>query len=332
MDAQGPENHLCIVQNYQTMKRSILLLAFVFGGILNARSQTISYTMKSNNPESYHPRLSLNVNLFALETSFSTIEATSFYSAIWGHFMLHDRLGIQGNFQRSWLTLAKLGNKNMPTASEYQAGAMLFLTKRIRQRKEKVILKSKESTYNNRRVTTTTFIEVPANVVKYFGFRGGLYYKNTAFNVEKDATLDAEGLSLASLQCSGLYAGIISRRLTHVVIDVPEYGGKRFKSIGFDFYMDGMLQFQNKFILRDDPFAVSTIGLKNGDDITDQIKKSYGTNLMGFRIGMSAFQIAPKSETNKKFGMSYNFEAGLMPYHGYYVKGGIGITLFKKPL
>ncbi|HOY95964.1 MAG TPA: hypothetical protein PK509_09520 [Catalimonadaceae bacterium] len=306
----------------------LFLLTMMSFGLAQAQEQ-VTYTITKNDPENYHPKFSLNLMLFGLETSFQNIEATSFYSSLFGHVLIHDRLGIQYNLQRSWLTLAKLGNKDMPTADEYQAGAMFFLTKNSRVRKEKIILKSREGTFNGRRVTTTSLIMVPGNVIKYFGFRGGLYHKGTAYNLKDNKILDGDGLDLASMRLTGIYAGIISRKLSHIIVNIPGTG-KRFKSLGFDFYLDAMLQAHNSFILREDPYAASNIALGKGDDITDLVTKAAGNKMFGYRIGINGFQIGPKADTDKKFGMCYNFEAGMMPYLGYYVKGGIGMTLFKK--
>ncbi|MCA0427139.1 MAG: hypothetical protein LCH37_06855 [Bacteroidetes bacterium] len=310
------------------MKNQLLMLSALCCSVL-ANAQQVSYKLLGNNPQDYHPKLSVNLNIAGIETSSNSVEATNFYASVFGHYMLQDKLGIQFNVQRAWLTLAKMGNKDMPTASSYEAGAVLFFNKAERKRNERIVLKSNESTYNNKRVTTTTFITVPAKVIKYTGIRGGLSNRTTAFALDQDDYFSKEGLNMSSLNTTGLYAGLINRRLTHIVVDASGYG-KRFKSIGFDWYADALVQFANKFTLRDDPFATSSLGLRSGADITEDVKKVFGSNALGFRIGMSGFQIAPKSETNKKFGMCYNFELGMMPYVGYYIKGGVGLTLVKK--
>jgi hypothetical protein len=164
---------------------------------------------------------------------------------------------------------------------------------------------------------------------KYMGVRGGLYTKNTAFNLGEEEVFDKINLDDASMKNTGLYAGLISRRLSNLVVEAEGYG-KRFHSLGFDIYADALVQFSNKFTLRETPSLIFNTGYTNGQDITSDVKKVFGTNTMGFRIGINGFQIAPKDVTGKKFGMCYNFEAGIMPYVGYYLKGGIGLTLFKK--
>ena len=59
----------------------------------------------------------------------------------------------------------------------------------------------------------------------------------------------------------------------------------------------------------------------------DAAKEAIGSLPLGFRIGYSGFQIEKKQWTDKRFGMSYNFETGYRPYIGWYVSGGIGLTL-----
>jgi hypothetical protein len=264
-----------------------------------------------------------------MDVSFSNINAMNLYAAAFGHVMLQDRIGVQFYGQTSLLALGKLGSKDQVSPKELSAGGMLFLNKRTKTKKLKVDLSRKTGTYNNKTVETTTYLMVPGNVIKYNGVRGGLYTKITSFDLNNDESFDKVNLSEASMVNTGLYAGIISRRLSNMVIDADGYG-KRFHSLGFDFYADALVQFSNRFTLREEPSAIFQTGLTNGQDITDNVKKIFGTQTIGFRIGINGFQIAPKDVTGKKFGMCYNFEAGMMPYVGYYVKGGIGLTLFKK--
>jgi len=312
------------------MKKIILAAASLLA-LANLNAQNIEYKITKNNPEDYHPKLSVNAVLAGVDMSFNNIDAMNFYAAAFGHFMVQDRIGIQFNAQTSWLALGKLSSKDQVSPKELNIGGMYFLNRKVKSKKLKVDLKRSTSQVNNKTVETTTFIMVPANVVKYNGVRGGVYTKNTAFNLDNNDAFDKVNLDAASMLNTGVYAGIISRRLSNVIVDATGYG-KRFHSLGFDFYADVLVQFSNTFTLREEPSGIfkTQTGYNNGQDITTDVKNIFGNQTMGFRLGVNGFQIAPKEDTGKKFGMCYNFEAGMMPYVGYYLKGGIGITLFKK--
>ncbi len=310
------------------MKKAILTtLSMLTFFMISA--QNINYKITQNDPEKFHPRLSVNTVISGIDISLTNIDAMNFYVATFGHFMVQDRIGIQFNAQTSILALGKLSSKDQVSPKELNLGGVLFLGKRTKTIKVKVDLKSENKRVNNKDVVSTTYIMVPGNVVKFKGVRGGLYTKTTAFNLGNDESFDKVNLESASMRNTGLYAGLISRRLSNLVVEATGYG-KRFHSLGFDFYVDGMVQFSNRFTLRETPAPIFQVPYTNGQDITDDVKKVFGTNTMGFRIGINGFQIAPKDVTGKKFGMCYNFEAGIMPYVGYYFKGGVGMTLFKK--
>lgn len=310
------------------MKKIILSLLGSLA-VLVGQSQNINYKITQNDPEKYHSRLSINTVIGGIDVSLNNINAMNFYVAGFGHFMLQDRIGVQFNAQTSILALGKLSSKDQVSPKEINLGGVLFLGKRTKTTKLKIDLKSENKTYNNKDVVSTTYIMVPGNVVKYNGVRGGLYSKTTAFDLGSNEGFDKINLDDASMVNTGLYAGLISRRLSNMVVEATGYG-KRFHSLGFDIYADALVQFSNRFTLRETPAPIFNSGYSNGQNITDDVKKVFGTQTMGFRIGINGFQIAPKDVTGKKFGMCYNFEAGIMPYVGYYLKGGIGLTLFKK--
>jgi hypothetical protein len=310
------------------MKKFILLsMAGILGW--STQAQNISYKVTKNNPEAYHPRLSVNTVIAGIDVSLKNIDAMNFYVAAFGHYMVQDKIGVQFNAQTSILALGKISSKDQVSPKELNVGGVLFLNRRVKATKLKVDLKRQTNQVNNKTVETTTYIMVPGNVIKYNGVRGGFYTKNTAFNLDNDDSFDKNNLDAASMVNTGLYAGVISRRLSNLIVEATGYG-KRFHSLGFDIYADALVQFSNTFTLREEPSGIFNTGYTNGQDITADVKKVFGTNTLGFRIGVNGFQIAPKEDTGKKFGMCYNFEAGMMPYVGYYLKGGIGLTLFKK--
>ena len=68
----------------------------------------------------------------------------------------------------------------------------------------------------------------------------------------------------------------------------------------------------------------------SGNDITDVVTSLTKQSPLGARIGIKLFQIDPKAKTNKTFGMCYMFETGIKPYTGFFLQGGIGLTIIKK--
>lgn len=310
------------------MKRQLLVFfAMAILGISHA--QQVSYKVVQNDPEKFHPKVSVNAVLAGIDVSFNNINSMNFYAAAFGHVLLQDKIGIQFYGQHSWLALGKMGNKDLPSPWEIDAGGFLFLNKRVRPKTLNIVLKRKNATVNNKQVEVVSSLPVKGNVIKYNGIRGGLYSKASAFDLNDNVYFEGLGMSDASMNNTGFYAGLLSRRLSNMVIDAEGFG-KRFHSLGFDLYVDAAVQFSNKFTLRETPSAVFNAGKVSGDDITDDVKREFGNATMGFRVGVNGFQIAPKSVTDKKFGMCYNFEGGYLPYTGFYVKGGIGLTLVKK--
>lgn len=308
------------------MKKSLLTLwvVLVLG---SAQAQTVNYTTESNNPQDFMPRLNINLMVAGLDGSYTNFEGMYMYAGTFGQFMVNNRLGVQWNMNRAWLTLGRLGFPDYKPANDVNVGGVFYLTNALRQRQVVVILKQENGKTSGSTVTTS--IKVPATRVIQWGVRGGIYRKSVPFTLSDDIfdPIQSLGVEHTAFKTFALYGGITKRRLTNVVVNVEGYG-RRFNSLGFETYIDGLLTVANSFTLLDPD--VSGTSYKQGQNVTDDVSKLLSSSPIGFRMGWTGYQIAPKSMTDKKFGMSYNFEVGVMPYQGIYVRGGIGLTLVKK--
>lgn len=308
------------------MKKSLLLFWCLLTGIFT-QAQLVNYSTEANNPQDYYPKLNINLLVSGLDGSYTNFDGMYFYSGIHGQYMINQRLGVQWNANRSWFTLGRLGFPDYKPSNDLNAGAVFYLTNSTRTRKVNVVLKSENG--KTQGSTVTTSIQVPASRVMQWGLRAGLHRKSVAYGLSDEVydPLESQGVKHASYKCVALYGGLIKRRLTNVVVNVDGYG-RRFNSLGFETYLDAILTVSNKFTLLD-PDVMGT-SFKQGQDISPEVKNLLKTSPIGFRIGWTGYQIAPKTVTDKKFGASYNFEVGIMPYQGIFVRGGIGLTLVKK--
>lgn len=170
---------------------------------------------------------------------------------------------------------------------------------------------------------------VPATVKYMSGVRGGIYHKSGPFEFEEfelkqnnvNYTLDLQTV----ISSQAIYAGLFRRSITNVSIDAQKYG-KRGNSAGSEIYFDAMLFVNNSF---KSAMTEAVPSLKPGDDVDDAVKAYKQQGILGFRTGYRIYQIAPQSETGKKFGMCGTFELGYRPYHGFFINAGLGMTLVK---
>lgn len=314
-----------------------MLFCLATGASAQGNSESVSYTILQNDPQNFYPKMNINLMLGALDAGIRNVDGINFYYGVHGYYQINERIGVQANANMAWLTLGRFSNSEYPTSKNLDAGAVTFLTKSTRSKQIKVVLKmTRGTTTDGRSIQSTTYIMVPGTKEILNGVRGGLYYKTGAFGTRplKDASLDNLGIEHASFTSIGIYAGVIRRALTNMIIKTDKYG-KCMNSLGTELYVDALFIPYNSFTLLDTPTpfytgTAPTETVKHGDDITDKISNVLGKNPIGFRIGFTGFQIAPKSVTGKKFGASYNFEFGLLPYQGWFLRGGLGITLFKK--
>lgn len=297
---------------------------------LYLNAQQVSYKLILDDP-SAHPKTSVNLEIMNLDFGFRNIDGLSFNSAIWGyHEPIYGKVGINYLVRRSWFVTGRLANPNNPPVWEIDLGGYLILRTTKKSKPTKVVLKSTNSTASNgNRVTTTTFITIPATVKTMSGIRGGVYHKSSPMGFEKeglgtkDVLIDME----TSISSQAIYGGLFTRKLRNVVISTDQYG-QRINSLGTEVYLDGMLFVSNRFTSVANSDANK--GIPGGLNVTDTIKANSNQGLWGIRVGYKKYQIAPKSEIGKRFGMSATFELGYRPFHGVFMNAGIGLTIIKR--
>lgn len=284
-------------------------------------AQQVNFTVKRDNPD-FIPFWNLNLSYLDIDVPFSTVDAIALNGGIWGNFEPVNGLGVDYRFRRSYLSMGSLGYDDHTHFSNFEIGAYWKFGGGTKTRETKVVLDADQydDYINNERVYTATFITIPAKNRRDYLLRGGFYHLASPINTEDiqdqgGNPLFTEDIGRASL--NGLYAGIAMRSITNVFVETDTYG-YQFNSLARLLYLDAL--FVGTSI--NDPWAAAA-------NVSDAAKDDIGSLPLGFRIGYSGFQIEKKQWTDKKFGMSYNFEAGYRPYIGWYVSGGLGLTLVK---
>ncbi len=310
------------------------LIAFSALVSLNAFSQKVDYKVEYDNP--VEPKLLINLRLLDvdLNTGIQNLRTdnTSINTGIWGYYKILDPLEVELDLTKSYLALGKLGFTDYPGNTEISLGSNFFLTTSTKVNpKTKVVLKSetKRDYRENKDITTTTFIKIPAKRKVSLGVRGGLYYKSGPFNY-RDYAYDANALSYpfeeTRITSTGLYAGLIRRSVTNIAIRDDKFG-KSINSRGFDLLFDVMLVPVNTFKNLDDEVA------DDERNVTQEVKDYDGpggsNSPLGFRVGYKLYQVEKKKITGKKFGISSTFYAGYKPFQGWFIQGGLSVTLVK---
>lgn len=287
--------------------------------------QQVNYTVIKDDP--FKPAISLNVELMQIDINSYLknlqLDNMSVNMSVYGHVDPIEKAGIHFKFVKSYLAFGKLANKNYPGHFEANVGAHFTPIQTKSTKNVKVDLDSKTSTYNNKEVTTTTYIMIPATVAKYRGVRAGFYTKVTPFNAQ-DYFGDVYEPTYEHLKISsvGVYGGFISRTIKNIIIEDPQYG-RSINSIGRDFFLEALFVPVNKF-KNVDPDVPLT-------DVTADFKANGKRLPIGFRMGYNLYQTEVKTFTGKKFGMCGTAEFGLKPYQGWFLNAGVGITLLKRP-
>lgn len=305
-------------------KTLMLVVVAISAWCSNLQAQNIKYTVLHDNPAGYKPKLNINLEFMQMDANFNNIMGISFNTGLWGTYGINEHLGAQFIARKSYMFLGKLANQNFAGYTEFQAGGYFLPIKSTKTKKIQVNLSSSRGTNKmGQTVETTKFIMVPGTRIRYSGFRAGAFYKRTGFDLH-DLVKDIDNkLESANYTTSGAYAGLMYRKLTNLIINAEGYGERGFSGAG-EFYLDVTFHAVNNFSrLPENTFATDK-------EYDDYIKANTKEAPIGARLGWQVYQIAPKSVTSKKFGLSGNAEVGYRPYLGVYVSCGVGITLIKK--
>lgn len=294
-----------------------------------AFAQQVNYKIIKDDP-STSSKLNMNLDLAQLDFN-SIIDASSFNIGLWGTYnIINNRILADYSIRKSWLALGRLGNSNYPGNLELNLGGDLYLKSRTKTKSTKVVLDVKDQGTTNRNgstysVSEVTYIMVPGTYHSYTGFRGGIYSKSNLYIFSPDMLgINSYDDHTGKMSSAGIYAGVIKRTLHTLVVNTDQYG-QCSNSLGVDVYADAFILPVNKF----KSYGPNGDSASTAVDESTFIKDHLGKNPIGFRVGLRGYQIAPKSDTDKKFGMSYTFEAGMKPYLGIFFNCGIGITIVK---
>jgi hypothetical protein len=295
----------------------ILLLSMGFAGF----AQQVKYKTAFDTPEQL-PNISINME-YAQIDFMRMLDASSFNVGLFGYVnVLENKLNIDYLVRKSWFALGRLGNQDLPGNFDLNLGGSFYLTSRKKQKQIKVVLDAKHYNGVRESTTVTTYIMAPGHVQISLGIRGGLYYKSNLYMYSNDEITPLTDYSGKMTQ-AGLYLGLVRRVSKNLILDTENYD-RSFNSIAGEFYVDALILPVNKFTEYEQITGTDPI------DFTATIKGAFDESPIGFRVGYRAYQIAPKSETGKKFGMSFTFEGGIKPYLGWFLNAGLGITLVKK--
>lgn len=267
------------------------------------------------------------------------MDGVSFNLGVWGYYeALYQKVGINFLARRSWLTMGQLVNKDYPANFELDAGGYMILKTYEKNKNVKVTLKTKQNSqtvrYGNQEYQQLnmqeTFIMVPATVKYMAGPRLGIYHRTSPMEFD-DLNFNQNNnnytLNLRTVYgTQAVYAGLFRRSIKNVSVDVEKYG-KRGNSGGVEIYFDALLFINSSF---KSAMSSTAPNISSGEDVKQVVKDNTKQGIFGFRAGYRIYQVAPKSETGKRFGMCGTFEVGYKPYHGFFANAGLGMTLVKK--
>ena len=283
------------------MKKVISVLSIVSISVVFGQNQ-IQYNILKNDP--VEPRNSLNLEFMNMDVNTKFVDNLSFNVGLFGYSKVTNNLNVAYQINKSYMVLGRLLNKQFPGNLDVNAGIQLFLTDNTSNRTVDVVLDSKDKSVGNTTYTLTKSVSVPATVRKKSGIEGGAIVKRNAFEF-----LDTDNL-LAHTSI-GIYAGILSRKITNIVIYDDNYGNS-FRSFGSDLFFDALILPVNTF-----------------KSVETGLTEKHKSQPFGFRCGYRLYQVEKKEFTGKKFGISGTASFGYRPFLGWNLSAGIGISILK---
>lgn len=299
----------------------LCFLLLLISGV--AQAQTVNYKVTTNDP-SNPAKVIVNLELLHMELPLHSLAAINDMSFNLGGFGTVDpisRIGADFGFRKSVFTLGQIAQDTFPKRTEWWVGAHLFLTDKTKTKTLPVGLETdvQDDYGSGTRTTTTTYINVPGDVRKLMGVRGGIFRRSTPRSLDEDLA-DVMPFTYTRQNATGVYVGLVRRRLMNLVVDTDEYGLVSTASHGDDVYLDLMIVAANNFI-----------NPSTDENVSDAAKDLIGKGFpLGGRLGMSLFQIAPRAQTGRHFGLAGNFELGYVPYAGFYLGSSLAMTIIKK--
>lgn len=263
----------------------------------------IQYKVLKNDPA--EPKNSLNLEFMNMDVNTKFVDNLSFNIGLFGYSKLSNKLNVAYQVNKSYLVLGKLLNKQFPGNLDINAGVQIFLTDNTFNRNVSIVLESKDKTVGKTTYTMTKSLSVPATVRKKLGIQGGAIVKRSAFEF-------ADTENLLAHTSIGFYTGILSRKITNIVIYDDKYGNS-FKSFGSDIFFDALVLPVNTF-----------------KSVETGLAEKHKSQPFGFRCGYRLYQVEKKAYTGKKFGISGTASFGYRPHQGWNLSAGIGISILKQ--
>ena len=263
----------------------------------------IQYKVIKNDPA--EPKNSLNLEFMNMDVNTKFVDNLSFNIGLFGYLKLSNKLNVAYQVNKSYLVLGKLLNKQFPGNLDINAGVQIFLTDNTFNRNVSIVLESKDKTVGKTTYTMTKSLSVPATVRKKLGIQGGAIVKRSAFEF-------ADTENLLAHTSIGFYTGILSRKITNIVIYDDKYGNS-FKSFGSDIFFDALVLPVNTF-----------------KSVETGLAEKHKSQPFGFRCGYRLYQVEKKAYTGKKFGISGTASFGYRPHQGWNLSAGIGISILKQ--
>lgn len=283
------------------MKKVLSVIFIGFASVAVAQNQ-IQYKVLKNDP--VEPKNSLNLEFMNMDVNTKFVDNLSLNIGLFGYSKITNNLNVSYQINKSYMVLGKLLNKQFPGNLDVNTGIQLFLTDNTFNRTVDVVLDSKDKSVGNTTYTMTKSLSVPATLRKKLGIQGGAIFKRSAFEFTDTDNL----LAHTSV---GFYAGILSRKITNIIIFDNTYGNS-FRSFGSDVFFDALVLPVNTF-----------------KSIETGLNEKHKSLPFGFRCGYRLYQVERKEFTGKKFGISGTASFGYRPHQGWNLSAGIGISILK---
>lgn len=316
------------------MKKFLILLSVIVSSSTLYSQNTVNYKVVIDDPSNL-PKVVVNLDLFGMEVwQPKTDFGLNFGFGVWGHVEIPKLpLVAQYQFYRSYFEDATLlVDEEYPKTTHFQIGGVFNLADNTKRKTIGVGLDNKvvSSEYSTNtmgdrvetRTSELTSINVPANVRKQFGIRGGLIFRNSGIAFEEGlgeppSQFADKPYQFANHFSTNIYAGIESRKITNLVLITDKYGRTTTGSKATSVFADAILPIVNNFTH------------PSGDDIQQLMKDSLSGFPVGFRIGLQNNPVEKREYTKKKFGLATRGEVGYKPFTGWYAVATLGINIIK---
>lgn len=315
--------------------KKVALLFILFSVTLHSQAQDqIKYEILKDDPSDL-PWIVANLDIFGMEVNYGKGGlGLNLGIGVWGHVEI-PKVPAVGQYilYRSYFNDGQLNpdTRDFAQTTDVQLGGMYFLSDNTKTRPFAVGLNSKvigsekykQGNKSYEKITTQTIgITVNGKMRNQFGVRAGFMFRGSGIAVYNVDLASLPGSTAgpyeyAKHNSTSVYAGLVLRQTSNLVIKTDKYGIESGASHTTSWFLDAIISPVNKF------------KHPSGDDINQLVKDSIGGSPIGLRIGYQANAIEKRAITGKKFGMGVRGELGYKPYTGWYGAATIGLTILK---